>query len=89
MAYPTLIDGPGLPYELPPELLATLRAAGTPFIDLRRVPTLRPDLYADEVHLNEAGRTPYSQALGEALLRVLPPVAAPPAPPAPEAPPTR
>jgi hypothetical protein len=80
VAYPTLIDGPGLPYELPPDLLATLGAAGTPFIDLRQVPTLRPELYADEVHLNEAGRAPYSRALGQALLRVLPatPSASPP-----------
>jgi hypothetical protein len=69
VAYPTRVDGDGQPYQLPPDLLDRLRRAAAAFVDLRRLPVLRPELYADEVHLTEAGRIPYSQALGRALAR--------------------
>jgi hypothetical protein len=69
VAYPTLVMGGRLPYELPPALLELLRARGAPLIDLRHVPGLGPEHYADEVHLTEAGRAHYSAALGEALAR--------------------
>jgi hypothetical protein len=67
VAYPTLSETGVLPYEIPPELPAILNEAHVSFIDLRRVPTLRRDLYADEVHVTDEGRVPYSIALGHAL----------------------
>jgi hypothetical protein len=77
VAYPSLLNQGELqegqmPYELPPELLATLRAGGARLLDLRRVPGLRREHYADEVHLTEAGKPLYSQAFGAALATVLP-----------------
>jgi hypothetical protein len=67
VAYPTLAEPGAVPYPIPPELPVMLHEAGAGFIDLRRTPGLRPDLYADEVHLTEEGRVPYSAALGQAL----------------------
>jgi hypothetical protein len=72
VAYPTLVNGGGVPYELSPALVHLLETRGAPLLDLRRVSTLGPDLYADEVHLTEEGRRPYSQALGAALAPLLP-----------------
>ena len=69
VAYPTLVAGGRSPYDLAPELLALLARRGIPLIDLRNVPGLGPEFYADEVHLTEAGRARYSGALGEALAR--------------------
>jgi hypothetical protein len=67
VAYPTLVPNGALPYELPADLMTLLSDAGAGLIDLRRVPALRPELYADEVHLAEPGRVPYTLALGRAL----------------------
>ena len=69
VAYPTLVAGGRSPYDLAPELLALLARRAIPLIDLRNVPGLGPEFYADEVHLTEAGRARYSAALGEALAR--------------------
>ena len=69
VAYPTLVAGGRSPYDLAPDLLALLARRGIPLIDLRNVPGLGPEFYADEVHLTEAGRARYSAALGEALAR--------------------
>jgi hypothetical protein len=69
VAYPTLVAGGRTPYELRPELLALLARRGIRLIDLRHVPDLGPALYADEVHLTEAGRERYSAVVGDALAR--------------------
>lgn len=71
VAYPTLTSDGRLPYELEPEMQRILAEANTPLIDLRNVPTLNPTLYADEVHLTDEGRKPYSEALGTALAKVV------------------
>jgi hypothetical protein len=76
VAYPslpnegTLAEGQ-MPYELPEALRETLRAGNAPLIDLRRVPVLKPEHYADEVHLTDAGKQLYSQFFGEALAPLL------------------
>lgn len=67
VAYPTLTDGDRPPYEVAPQTLALLGDAGTPYFDLRRLPELRPEHYADEVHLNESGKPLYSRRLAQAL----------------------
>jgi len=69
VAYPTLVAGGRSPYDLSPALVDLLGRRGVQLIDLRQVPGLGPGLYADEVHLTEAGRTRDSVALGEALVR--------------------
>jgi hypothetical protein len=72
VAYPTLDTARGAPYPVSSELVALLRARGATFVDLRRIPGLGPDFYADDVHLTEAGRRPYSEALAAALAQPAP-----------------
>jgi hypothetical protein len=69
VAYPTLVTGERTPYELEPALVDLLARRGIRLIDLRRVPGLGPEFYADEVHLTEAGRARFSAVLAEALAR--------------------
>jgi hypothetical protein len=57
-------------YPIPDEVRRTVDAAGMLFLDLRRVDGLRPEHYADEIHLNEQGRPIYTQALARALTAV-------------------
>jgi hypothetical protein len=71
VAYPTKGGAAGLPYEISPSLTERLRASGAPLVDLRQVAALRPELYADEVHLNEEGRAPFSEAMAAALASVV------------------
>ena len=72
VAYPTLDTARGAPYPVSPELVALLRARGATFVDLRRIPGLGPDFYADDVHLTESGRRPYSEALAAAIASAAP-----------------
>ena len=70
VAFPTIIPGrerPYQPYELNPETLRIIREAGMEFLDLRQVPELTPEMYADDIHLNEIGRPIYSRYLAKEL----------------------
>lgn len=67
VAYPTLDAAEGSRYELSPGLLEVLQNAGAGLLDLRSVPALGPEYYADDVHLTEPGRQIYSRMLGGAL----------------------
>jgi hypothetical protein len=58
-------------YDVLPESLDRLRAAGVKVIDLRRVPNLTPDRYRDSYHLNEEGKSIYTKRLAEALEPVI------------------
>lgn len=71
VAYPTLTEDGRSPYEFESEMLSILAEANAPLVDLRHIPTLNPTLYADEVHLTDEGRKPYSEALGAALSKVV------------------
>ena len=74
VAFPTIIPGrerPYQPYELDPEMLRVIRDAGMEFADLRQVPELTPDLYADDIHFNEKGRLVYSRYLATALQPII------------------
>jgi hypothetical protein len=71
VAYPTLIENGRAPYELSPGLPEVLHGAGAGFVDLRGLPILRPEHYADEVHLTEEGRAIYSRAFGSALAHAI------------------
>jgi hypothetical protein len=72
VAYPTYDTARGAPYPLSAGLVELLRARGAAFVDLRRIPGLGPSFYADDVHLTEAGRRPYSEALAAAIAKVAP-----------------
>lgn len=70
VAFPTIIPGherPYQPYELDPEMLSVIRDGGMELADLRQVPELTPEMYADDIHLNEKGRPVYSRYLATAL----------------------
>jgi hypothetical protein len=70
VAFPTIIPGrerPYQPYELDPEMLSVIRDGGMEFADLRQVPELTPEMYADDIHLNETGRPVYSRYLATAI----------------------
>ncbi|MCX7420163.1 MAG: hypothetical protein NT013_11575 [Planctomycetia bacterium] len=70
VAFPTIIperERPYQPYELDPEMLSVIRDGGMEFADLRQVPELTPEMYADDIHLNEKGRPVYSRYLAIAL----------------------
>ncbi|HZU83110.1 MAG TPA: hypothetical protein VE987_09350, partial [Polyangiaceae bacterium] len=71
VAYPTLTTGERSPYEVSPQALATIERGGAAYVDLRHIPEIRPEDYADEVHLNEVGRLLYSQRLAEALAPIV------------------
>jgi len=71
VAYPTPAENGRPAYDVPADLPGRLREGHADFLDLRVVPTLRPEHYADEVHLTDPGRIPYSEALGRALAGVL------------------
>ncbi|MBX3259257.1 MAG: hypothetical protein KIS78_01230 [Labilithrix sp.] len=71
VAYPTLEAAQGEPYPIDTAGRAAVEAAGMRFIDLRRVDGLGPELYDDDVHLNEAGRALYSAVLADALREAL------------------
>ena len=60
-----------MPYDLDPEALRMLRAAGAAFLDLRRVDELRPEHYADDIHLKPDGAAVYTRHLAAALAPVL------------------
>lgn len=70
VAFPTIIperERPYQPYELAPEMLSVIHDGGMEFADLRQVPELTPEMYADDIHLNEKGRPVYSRYLATAL----------------------
>jgi hypothetical protein len=71
VAFPTLVPGRDEPYPLPSQPLELIREAGMSFLDLRHLTELRPDMYATRAHLNEAGRLPFSQRLGQGLAPLL------------------
>lgn len=71
VAYPTLEAAEGNAYPIDTAGRAAIEAAGMKFIDLRHVDGLGPELYDDDVHLNEAGRALYSQVLADALREAL------------------
>ncbi len=59
VAFPTMN-----PYDVPDETIRTIRDAGMLYLDLRSVPELdRAAHYADDIHLNEAGRAIYTRRL--------------------------
>lgn len=67
VAYPPIEAAKGHPYELDPAMVAILRDAGAPLVDLRRVPEIGPELYVDDVHLGAEGRALYSRICARAL----------------------
>ncbi len=74
VAFPTIIperERPYQPYELDPEMLSVIRDGGMEFADLRQVPELTPEMYADDIHLNEIGRPVYSRYLAAALRPII------------------
>ena len=74
VAFPTIVPGkqrPYQPYELHSETLQIIREAGMEFVDTRQVPELTPDMYVDDIHLNERGRAIYSQRLAEVLVPIV------------------
>lgn len=71
VAFPNQSDKPGeLPYELAPEVLETITAAGMLHLDLRKVDGLSPALYEDDIHLNEQGRPVYTRKFAEELTKI-------------------
>ena len=74
VAFPTIIPGrdrPYQPYELDSETTRLIREAGMQFVDLRQVPELTPDMYADDIHLNAIGRPIFSHHLATALSAIV------------------
>lgn len=74
VAFPTIVPGrerPYQPYELNPETLRLIGDAGMEFLDLRQVPELTPDMYADDIHLNAVGRPIFSRKLAQELWPIL------------------
>jgi hypothetical protein len=67
VAYPTRGYARNTTYPVDPEAVRLIREAGMEFVDLRQMTELAADRYADEIHLNEAGRRVYSRQLGEAV----------------------
>lgn len=68
VAFPTRPSGPRPPYRLRPTTVEIMRAGSSDLIDLRRVPGLERDSYADELHLaTPRARALYSRELGKAL----------------------
>lgn len=60
-------------YEIPPEALRIIADAGMLHLDLREIEDLGADKYEDNVHLNEAGRSIYTQRLAQEIAKVWPP----------------
>jgi hypothetical protein len=54
-------------YDVPRETIAVIEKNGHRYLDLRLVPELKPDHYADEVHLTPAGAAIYTRLLSNEL----------------------
>lgn len=74
VAFPMRSKNPGtVPYELEPEVLDAITAAGMLHLDLRRMEGLSSTtMYEDDVHLNAVGRPIYTRKLAEELAKVWP-----------------
>ncbi len=71
VAFPTREPAKPLPYDLNGEAVRMIRDAGMYFVDLRKVPGLSPDKYADEIHLNDLGRPIYTRRLAQEIATFL------------------
>jgi hypothetical protein len=58
-------------YDVEPEVIEIIRSGGDHFIDMTRIPQLRPEAYIDDFHLNEIGRVFFSEYLSQRLLPIL------------------
>jgi hypothetical protein len=67
VAYPTQEAARGNPYALDPTTVEILHDAGVQLLDLRRVDSIPPELYIDDIHLGEEGRERWSRLVAAAL----------------------
>lgn len=74
VAFPSLKHDPAaeLPYDVPDETRQIIAGAGMLYLDLRKLPELDPKThYADDIHLNEAGRAIYTRRLAAEVPRLI------------------
>jgi hypothetical protein len=67
VAFPMYVPLREVGYDLDPEAVRRIRAAGMALLDLRRVPGLRPEDYVDDIHLRPAGAAVYTRHLARAF----------------------
>ena len=70
VAFPTLVSGKigsGPPYEIEADARQVIADAGMDLIDLRQVPALSLDMYADDIHLNAHGQAVFTQIFAKVL----------------------
>ncbi len=71
VAFPLLKPGAAEPYAISPEVAERIRGAGMALLDLRHVPGLHAEHYADDVHLTPAGAVVYSGHLSRAIAPII------------------
>ena len=76
VAFPTRDCRIGNPYSLREETTKVIEDSGMIFIDLRNIPALTEEMYADKLHLTEAGQMVYSNILANRLAPALSKIAA-------------
>lgn len=70
VAFPTLVSGKitsGPPYEIDADARRVIADAGMELVDLRQVPELSLDMYADDIHLNTQGQAVFTQIFAKVL----------------------